>query len=110
MPRNVKWKREIIVEGIKEILVKHLFFEIGVAIVEEDQAYLLNDPARLPGKELPSYAFDNDVYMGASFGLKDTDCSATIGGEILIDKNGSRARYFVSAFHPFMDIISERAD
>ena len=97
-----------IVDDIRSILAEFSLLEIRVAGTPIDERYSIAAGPESSGKIFFIEDFEFAVGMGASFASDSIDASATIGGTIFIEYPERRIRLFMSAFHPFLDVVKER--
>ena len=99
-------------------VVKRIFpGEIEISIVPMDHPFGDERPFIYWPEEsmfevhLPISAFESAVKMGSSFGPKDVDTSATMGGTVrLRDPQGKSQDAFMSVFHCFRTVVGREIE
>ena len=106
---QVIWSQ--ITSEITKVLADFSLSQEEIAVVLTDDRYSDTSPPDPFGQILSIDEFDYQSPMGVSLGLagpESLDASATIGGQILIERPDKTFRLFVSAFHPFLNVVKER--
>jgi hypothetical protein len=96
------WKS--LTTSIRKIVDRFFLDEVKVVIIPAKHPFSsLDDPKE---KLLPLSAFQSDVEMGSSFGPKDVETAATVGGTIrLRHSNGNSHHALMSVFHCFRTVV-----
>lgn len=101
--------RDSVTNTIRKTLDRFFLDDIEIALIAATHPF--SSPDQPTDLILPTSAFQPSIAMGSSFGPRDVDTSATMGGTIrLHDSDGNHQDAMMSVFHCFRTVVGNEIE